>query len=497
MKRITNQVVALLMKRWYFVLGIAALTTLVTVLFLGKGQDVWFDENYSIILAKQSVGELLRLTGVDAHPPLFYLLLKAWGSIFGWTELSLRFMSASLAALTVVMVAFLIRKLFSVRVSLVALPFIVAAPFWLRYGYEIRMYALAGFIGAAASFVLLKAVEKKANPWWWVFYALLVALGTYTLYMTVILWFAHFVWLVMYRRQRIWRQPWVWAYVAAAVSVLPYLPTVIFQYTHSALPGIGWTLNLTHIFEVISMVLIYTPEWSVAGWSALLILLIIGLSLYLIDRVRHAMTASLWKSFMFLACIVFVPPLLFALVSVPMSQPFFVPRYLAHVIIFTYALLGVIVALGWQYGYRKAALLLGIASLTALMYGVSQLSQAGNFNFERMQRPQTFQVRQQIGCDKSVVVADDAYTYINNEYYFGDCDVRFYSDKPLVYWGGYAYLSGSEKRLAASTDLTTSRLVHLYWNNQPAAFHPDDRYRRVSSVIHDQQVTDTYELKAN
>ena len=101
MKRVINYILALVTRRWVVVVWIAILASFVLVLYMGKGQDIWFDESYSIVLAKQPLPELLQLTGVDAHPPLFYLLLKAWGSVFGWSELALRSLSALVAAATV------------------------------------------------------------------------------------------------------------------------------------------------------------------------------------------------------------------------------------------------------------------------------------------------------------------------------------------------------------------------------------------------------------
>ena len=496
MKRRTNQVIELLVKRWWIVVGIAMLATLVLVLYMGRGQDIWFDESYSIILAKQPVVELLHLTGVDAHPPLFYLILKAWGSVFGWTELSLRMLSALLSMATVGVMAVLLRKLFTPRVALVTLPFLVLAPFWLRYGYEIRMYALAGLIGALASLVLFRAVETRGDRRWWVLYAVLVAAGVYTLYMTVVIWLSHLVWLLITHRRHMWRQPWFWSFVLAILLFLPYVPTAAFQLTHSALPGIGQTLNLTHIGEVMGMLLIYTPEWSVAGWSALGIIVVLGLTVYLLDRVRHAMSTASRRSLSFLLCLALTPAVFFIIISLPMSVPFFVSRYLAHVALFIYALLGVAVALGWQYGYRKAATTLSIVLLCMLGWGVNQLALAGNFNFERMQRPQTTKVRQLVDCQKSVVIADDAYTYINDQYYFDGCDMSFYSPDPIWYAGGYAWLSGSDARLASPADLNAQRIVHLYWNDSDKTFQPDSRYTLVSSAIYDQQVTDTYELRA-
>lgn len=159
-----------------------------------------------------------------------------------------------------------------------------------------------------------------------------------------------------------------------------------------------------------------------------------------------------------------------------------------------YLLIGIAVALGWRYGYKLSAVVLFSVSMVVLVWGNVQLAIAGNFNYERMQRPQTFKVRQIVDCNKSVVIADDAYTYINNLYYFEGCDMRFYSPYPIRYEGGYAWLANSNSRLASSKDLAAENIVHLYWSDHDKTFVPDGRYQLVSSVTYDKQVTDTYRL---
>lgn len=494
MKKVAHRVVNVFVSRWWVTVSITVLATFVLILFLGKGQDVWFDEGYSVIIAQKPLAELLRLTGVDAHPPLFYLLLKAWGSTFGWSELSLRGMSAVLSALTVGIVALLIRQLFSARLAIYILPFIVLSPFWLRYGYEIRMYALAGFIGALASFLLIKALAHKKEKKWWFLYSISVTAGLYTLYMTVVVWLAHIVWLLIYNRQKFWSQGWVWSYALVGVLLLPYIPTIFFQLTHSALPGIGWTLNLTNMWSVVSIILTYTPEWSVSSWAAAGIMITALLTLYLIDRARREMSFKDKKSLSLLICLAIVPITFFIIISLPMSAPFFVPRYLAHVSLFVYVLIGLAIALGWVYGYRKSALLLSIIASVLLLWGVVQLSSAGNFNFERMQRPQTLNIRQGIDCSTTAIVADDPYTFINDNYYFRGCNVLFYAKEPIKPWGGYAPLIGSGKELKSPGELNATKVVHIYWNYIPKNFRIDSRYQLVSTVTHDKQVADTYQL---
>jgi hypothetical protein len=86
---------------------------------------------------------------------------------------------------------------------------------------------------------------------------------------------------------------------------------------------------------------------------------------------------------------------------------------------------------------------------------------------------------------------------MNDQYYFNGCDLRFYSAEPIWDWGGYAWLANSSLQVKSPSDLTAQRIVHLHWRNSAPTFHPDSRYQLLSSTTLDQQVTDTYELKAN
>src|SRR5690349_4584320 len=178
--------------KWLVLAGV--LLAMGISLAIGLMQSVWFDEAYSIWLAKQPIGELLRLTSVDTHPPFYYMLLKGWAGMFGWGEFALRSLSVLAMGGALATGVVLVKRLFGVRAALIALMFGVFAPFLLRYGFEIRMYALASCIGIAATYVLVRAVEEKVykkQVWLYVLYAVLVALGVYVLYYMALLWIVH------------------------------------------------------------------------------------------------------------------------------------------------------------------------------------------------------------------------------------------------------------------------------------------------------------------
>jgi mannosyltransferase len=493
----TNQSgIALILKNyWWLAVIIAVIATYVIIMTLAIGQSVWFDEGYSIILAKKPVHDLLALTAVDAHPPIYYLLLKAWGNIFGWSEFALRSLSAVVAAGTVGTILVLIRKIFTTKAMFAVTPFAILAPFFLRYGYEVRMYALVGLIGALATLVLVKAVQSTRRRYW-IFYALLVALGMYTMYMSAVIWLAHVVWLAIRtikQKQPLLKQPWVKAYIGAVILFVPYMPTFFFQMTHSALPGIGNTLTIDGLSGVLGLMMSYLPSWQIGGILSFVLLIIVGLGIYLTKHILQQ-SSSLQKGWMYLMLACFFIPLIFYILISLLPKPFFIPRYLAHISIYFYALLGIITGLSWHYGNRKTSVVFGGVSLIVLILGVFQLQTTGNFNFERLQLPQTTAIRKLISCNVStVIVADDPYTYIDSVYYFEGCNLRFYSKDNVNFAGGYAPLYDSNLRISDSSTLVKKTLYTLHWAGATSSFIPSQQYILKSSTTLDKQVVDRYE----
>lgn len=481
--------------------GLAALAvgavTVLLIMLMAVGRSIWFDEGYSILLARESYGELLALTAVDAHPPFYYLLLKVWGSLFGFEEFTLRLLSAIFMGGAVSIALVLTKRLFGTKAFLVAIPALVLAPFLLRYGYEVRMYALATLIGVAATYALVRAQAAKQGVWWWVAYAVLVALGMYTLYMTVAIWFAHVAWLLwvsITSRQKILSWRWAYALVGAVVLFIPYMAIFFHQLTRSALPGMGNEVTLRVLADIATALFVFLPEWQVGGWLTLLLLasgvLVTTLGLRMLRGVRGTTRTY----YLLYVCMAFVPLLFFAVSSLPPRDPVFVVRYMAHVSIWLYLLGAVVLAYAWQKKSRRLAVLATVVCGGMLLVGMGNLAVRGNYIFERVQTPMTQELRAGVTCnDSTTVVADDPYTYIDSAFYFQNCDLQFFAEQDVAKRGGYAPLHNSDQRVEVSYDITTPRLIHLHWGGEPSLV-VDDRYQKVEYRSYDKQHVDVYIL---
>lgn len=474
---------------------LAGVGAVILIMLMAAGNSVWFDEGYSILLARESYGELLALTAVDAHPPLYYILLKLWGDMFGFQEFTLRLLSALFMGGAVSIALLLTKRLFGVKAFLIAIPALLLAPFLLRYGYEIRMYALATLIGVSATYALVRAQETQ-SVWRWVVYAALVAFGMYTLYMTIAIWFAHVVWLVwtsIKTKQKVKDWRWLYAFIGAVLLFTPYILTFFHQLTKSALPGMGNQLTLTVLADVMTVLSVFTPEWLVGGWLTLLLILAGILMMTIGVRAMKQIRGATRSYAVLYVCLAVVPLLFYALSSLPPRDPVFVVRYMAHVSLWLYLLGALILAYGYTMKSKRLAIATTLVSIVVIVVGVTNVVQRGNYIFERDQTPMTQELRAGLACDENTtVVADDPYTFIDTTFYFQDCDMRFYSQDTVEKKGGYAPLHASQDRVAASSALKSDTLVHLHWGEP--AFVIDDRYEKIDHRIYGKQHVDSYRL---
>ena len=468
-------------------------------LWIGMQQSVWFDEAYSIMVANTSIGQLINLTAVDTHPPLYYIVLKLWASIFGWSELALRSLSVIASASAVFVGLLLIRRLFDVRSALITIPFVMLAPFLLRYAFEIRMYALASLICISATFVLILAIESKNKMRQWILYsiyAVLVAIGVYTLYYTVLLWLAHFVylvWLTKKNKQACIRSPWLLAYAGSIVLFLPWMPTFISQISNGALAPISQPLTVENLLGIVSFQFLYRPFWQLdAIWSLVFIALISGL-IYLGIKAKKKKKKPEKKYILLLLAYFLIPIIILTIVSI--FRPMYVERYLAHVSIAMILLSAVIVAIANRNG-KLITRLLSIAVFSILFAGTVRLVEVGNFNFQRLQTPQIDSAVASIDCsDGQTVLAADPYVAIELSFYLSDsCDMRFFSETAELS-GGYAPLSNSPKRVfdPASELSGIDKITYVYYG-EPKLNMPVD-LSQVSTLSFDSLNVDSYQSK--
>lgn len=484
------------MERYFVcILILIAATGMVISLMIGLHQSVWFDEGYSIMLAQRPIGELISLTAVDAHPPLYYLLLKGWISLFGMSELALRLSSVVCGGLATIAAGLLIKDLFSKRIALIALPFVVFAPFLIRYDYEIRMYAFVTLIGVVSTWILVRAWRTRRVKWW-ILYGAIVAAGMYTLYMSAVFWLAHLVWLLVMTRQQklqITRQPYWLAYAAGVIIFLPWVPTVLSQLKSSALPPYMDSVTLYQLTNILGQLMAYRPGWQIGAWLSVLLVLFVGTFIYVSAKVWQR-SSKVQRGGLLLLGMCFVVGIgFYALISLPPNPPRFLERYVVHISIFWYALLGVVIALGWQLRLRRSATLLALVSIVVLTLGIVTTVRIGNYNFQRLQYVQAKAIHENLGCQDTTYVTAGPFGYIDMKYELQGCLLKYYYPREVSFAGGFAPVNDSHDQIRDSQGITTKRIVYVYYDDSDVFFMPDGRFHAVTRRSFDKTRVTIYE----
>jgi uncharacterized membrane protein len=457
---------------FWFVLAGAVVLSLAIGLALAAQQQLWFDESYSIVLSQRSIGDIIRLTAVDAHPPFYYLLLHFWGGLVGWSEMGVRALSVMFYSAAIGTTLLLLRKLFKERIAILAAPIMLLAPFLLRYSFEVRMYSLIALVVVGSAYALHLAVKTNLGRYW-IIYGALVALGVWTLYMSALVFLAQFVYLLataLKRRDNPLKQKWVLAYAGAVLLYAPWIPTAARQLSGGALSGANTTFGIPQLLDVLTFGLLYDGhgQLEVIYW-----VLIIAVTLAIILTTR-----AVWQSkkisnpnLAFLACHFLLPLATFAIIATPLlGWRIYMERYLAIFIIFGYASLAVVFAAN-VHREKKPNYNGYAAIILALAIGAANLAAYGNFNFQRWDKPLNRDIAARISqyCDEAIVV-DDLYHYIElSPYMPAQCHFYFYSADEVAMAGGYAPLHGSDRRIADVSELSAQRLV-IVTNQDQSSF---------------------------
>ncbi len=99
-------------------------------------------------------------------PPLYFLMLNRWMTVFGTTDLPIRAMSAIISIASLAVLYFGTRKLLGPKVALCALLLQAVSPFDITYAQEARMYSLVmltSSISCISYFLFINAAQKSKS----------------------------------------------------------------------------------------------------------------------------------------------------------------------------------------------------------------------------------------------------------------------------------------------------------------------------------------------
>lgn len=154
------------MNKYRFWLLIICFVALALRLYNLTYHSLWFDEAISVHWARQSVARILEVgltLEEDRLPPLYYLLLKGWTSLVGFSETGGRSLSVLQGTLLVAVMAAVSKTLFNRRVALLTALLVALNPFLIWYAQETRMYAQAALFSTLTVWAFLQMVSNQRS----------------------------------------------------------------------------------------------------------------------------------------------------------------------------------------------------------------------------------------------------------------------------------------------------------------------------------------------
>jgi uncharacterized membrane protein len=187
-------------------------------------QSYWLDEAIGVMAAKNySVMEIInRFSPGNFHPPLHFIVLKGWGNVFGFSEISTRSLSLIWALLTIFIVYQVCLFIKPKRVDFAWFSSLLLAvnPLHVYYSQDAWVYSFVTFIASASAYQYLKFAKSK-NVRDLIILTFCFIIGLYTYYPLVFLILGLFVHSYV---NQIERKKILISVFIAILSFIPWVP---------------------------------------------------------------------------------------------------------------------------------------------------------------------------------------------------------------------------------------------------------------------------------
>ena len=266
----------------------------------------------------------------EGHPPIYFLLLKIWSLIFGYSELALRSFSLACGIISLALISILLKKnIINVFAQWATFIIVLINPFLFYYFTEARMYALA-FLFAIISFIywLKYKNHKNFKSYDFVCFALSSTALIYTHYYGLFFFLALVFYDFISNRN-------FYKMLSYTIPILLFLPWLFIIKIQTEYHSIHWTdgslsfINSMVGFEKGLVSLLFSPM-SQANFLQSIYAIVIGITLLYFS-------AKIWKKrFMHSSIILFYFLLIFTFDKVLDHHTILVARYYIFILIFFY-----------------------------------------------------------------------------------------------------------------------------------------------------------------
>ncbi len=199
-------------------------------------KEIAYYRHFLSIDQSSSLKNIVNLLSVDAHPPLYLILIHFWRHFFGDSEFAVRLFSALFGFASIPFVYLIGKRIFNRDIALLASAIFTVAPFQIYYSQEARAYSMLTFLLLVSTWAVTLLTEEE-TPSTRGKYLLLVFLaasvaGLYSHYFYAIaLVFQNTFFLIKKFDKKKELSNWLIIQAVLFLGFLPWVFTIIGQYS--------------------------------------------------------------------------------------------------------------------------------------------------------------------------------------------------------------------------------------------------------------------------
>jgi 4-amino-4-deoxy-L-arabinose transferase-like glycosyltransferase len=346
-------------------------------------QPLWGDEGWSFYFTVQSLPQLLALTAIDIHPPLYYILLKSWLFITGIGPEEARLFSIITGTILIPTLYVLGRRLFDERIGVTGAAVVSVMPMAIYYSQEVRMYGLVTLLGAMAVYFFIRQGSR-----WRTAYVVTMTAALYTMYYAALIFLFQILYTLLtrfrFREQKgRFASKFVYSTLAPFIYVaLLYVPWLIYagprlvNYVENKRDVEGYlALNFIRFWGdhlVAFSVGHLSPNLQQYIWVALLFVVVASLGF------MATLSFNKHKPHLYLPLYLFTPLLMGYLIN--LVYPF-TPRFFERTLLLAAPAYWLLIAAGIIWLWDRQYLLVGTVVLAMLL--ITNVSLIGFYTIPR------------------------------------------------------------------------------------------------------------------
>jgi len=292
----------------FLVLGIGLVLRLISL-----NQSLWLDEATTALVAKMSLRDIFsKFLPGDFHPPLYYLIMKVWTAVFGYSEISLRAPSVIFGVLTIYVVYLIGKKIYDKKTAVIASVLLVTSGLHIYYSQEARMYGLATLLVVYLIYLFLQES--------WIGFSIITCLLGMTDYVSLMILPALWIYAIVKKQNKTWWKRFLISHIPLVAVFAVWLPVFLHQLKNGVNVGVtasGWWNILG---QVTAKNIALIPVKFIIGRVSIdnklvygLVMGIVGIVFaYLIIRAKKLLLAWVWLGVSLLIGIIlsfFIPTL--------------------------------------------------------------------------------------------------------------------------------------------------------------------------------------------